>query len=103
MAKENFKMFKDMWEEGIRKIENEVIDNRGAVHIYNHFAMCRNHLHLVTPDYSSQDLNLEIELLRSRLGIALEIAHTKFMLQNRSLWVRIIESIVRVVQKVPKS
>ena len=34
MAEENFKMLKDMWEEGIRKIESEVIDDRGAMHAH---------------------------------------------------------------------
>ena len=103
MAEENFKIFKDVWEEGIRKIENEVIDNRGAMLIYNQFRLCTEYLILTMfkPELTPK-FNLEIELLESRLTISLEIAHTKYMLQNRSLWVKIIESISRAVQKVPK-
>ena len=104
MAEENFKMFKDIWEEEIKKIKNGVIDNCGSLRIYGCFSLCENSLILsmktrfeLTPEF-----NLEIELLKARLTIALEIAHTKYMLQNRSLLVKIIESISRAVQKVPK-
>lgn len=104
MAEENFKMFKDVWEEEIKKIENGVIDNRGSLHIYDCFSLCKNFLiqSLKTRFELTPNFNLEIELLKTRLTIALEIAHTKNMLQNRSLLVKIIESISRAVQKVPK-
>lgn len=104
MAKENFKMFKDVWEEEIKKIENGVIDNRGSLLIYDHFSLCENSLiqSMKTRFELTPEFNLEIELLKARLTIALEIAHTKYMLQNRSLLVKIIESISRAVQKVPK-
>lgn len=103
MTEENFKMFKDMWEEEIRKMKNAVIDNRGAMLIYNQFRLCRENLILTMLKLElTPKINLELELLESRLTIALEIAHTKYMLQNRSSWVKIIESISRAVQKVPK-
>ena len=103
MAEENFKMLKDMWEEGIRKIESEVIDDRGAMLIYNQFSLCTEYLiHTMLKPELTPKFNLEIELLKSRLTIALEIAHTRYLLQKPSFWVRILESIARIVYKVPK-
>jgi hypothetical protein len=103
MAEENFKMFKDMWGEEIKKIENGIIDNRGAMLIYNRFSICESVLILSMVNFElTPKFNLEIELLQSRLKIALEIAHTRYLLQKPSFWVSTLESIARIVHRVPK-
>jgi hypothetical protein len=51
----------------------------------------------------TMNMHQESLLLESKLSRALETARTKYALQNRGLWVRIIESISKIVYRVPKS
>jgi hypothetical protein len=96
MAEGNFKMFKETWGEEIRKIASGALNNRGVRLIYTQFSLCRHYLEgtMFKHDLTS-GFNLEMELLESRLTVALAIAHTRYILQNRSLWVKIVESISR--------
>ncbi len=101
MSGNNLERFKDTWNEEIRKIENEIIDNSTSRSIYNQFRM---DLILLKTNMRrielTGDVFLELELLESRLKRALGIARTHFELQNRSLKVRIIESVADIVRSI---
>ncbi|MBN1762203.1 MAG: hypothetical protein JW878_03855 [Methanomicrobia archaeon] len=103
MIEENFKIFKEFWEEEIKKIENAVIDNRSSRLIYNQFSLTKELLIMTMTKFDlTAKFNLEIGLLDTKLTTALEMAHTRYMLQNRSLWVKLIDSISRVISRAPR-
>jgi hypothetical protein len=103
MSKENFEKFKNAWEKEINKIENNVIDSQGAWLIYNRFSIdVLNLLMSMSSREFTWDMSLEKSLLESKLTRALEIARTKYKLESRSLWVRILESIKETFIQIPK-
>jgi len=104
MQKTNFEIFEKTWLEQISKIEKEVIDTRGALLLYTAFRRDRITLKTTIPPVAfTWDLFLKLNLLESKLIRAIETARTKYALQNRSLWVRIVESIAGTAMKLPMS
>jgi hypothetical protein len=103
---EMFNSFKETWEEQIKKIENQVLDNRAVMNIYNFFQNDERALLDIIPVMQfifSNEMYQEIYLLESRLVVALETARIKYSLQNKTLWVRVIEGISKIVYRMPKS
>lgn len=104
MNETNLDKLKNTWEEEIKKIENEVIDNRGTWLIYNRFEIDTLHIvrSLNRQEFTSE-VSLDIGLLKSKLTRALEIARTRYTLQNHSLWVKFTQSIASGFRGVPKA
>lgn len=104
MNETNLDKFKNTWEEEIKKIENEVIDNRGTWLIYNRFEIDTLHIirSLNRQEFTSE-VSLDMGLLKSKLTRALEIARTRYTLQNHSLWVKFTQSIASIFRGVPKA
>ena len=103
MSGNNLERFVDTWNEEIRKIENEIIDNTTHCSIYNQFVIGRIILKTNMRRFErTGDMFIELDLLESRLIRALGITRTNFKLQNRSLKVRIMESVADIVRGVLK-
>ena len=86
MSKQTFENFKKLWEEEIAKIRNESIDGDGVRLINLHFDLNK---HILIMNMSSKEftgeVHLELEMLESKLEIALQIAHSRFRLKNRGI------------------
>jgi len=103
MPKDAFENFKKSWEGEIAKIENRPIDSRGVYRIYLHFQDQRVMLEMDMDEEKRTKTCLDLDGLESKLIIALETARSRYKLENRGLWARIIEGIVEILYKIPKS
>lgn len=93
--------FKKTWLEEIAKIEKRAIDSRGVYLVSLQFDRDKILFEMgLTEEEFTHDLWLELEMLESKLSIALETARSRYELQNRSLWARIIESISGVIYAI---
>ena len=103
MSKDKIENFKKSWLEEIAKIETRAIDSHGVYLIYLRFDR-EKHLFIMglTEEEFTHDVLLELDILESKLSIALETARSKYRLQNLSLWARIIEGIGGIIYKLPK-
>jgi len=104
MSKEKVETFKKSWLEEIAKIEKRAIDSHGVYLIYLQFVRDISILKmgLRREKEFSHDVLLELNMIESKLSIALETARSKYRLQNRTLWARIIEGIGGIIYKIPK-
>jgi hypothetical protein len=98
-----FERFKQTWKEQIKKIENEVLDTRAVWNVYKCFQYDERVLFDSIQVLDLMKISQEISLLDSKLVIALETARTKYSLQNKTLWVRVIEGISKIVYRMPQS
>jgi len=103
MFKEKIENFKKSWLEETAKIEKRAIDSHGVYLIYLQFVRDRHILEMgLNEEEFSHDVLLELDMLESKLSIALETARSRYRLQNRTLWARIIEGIGGIIYKIPK-
>jgi hypothetical protein len=83
LFEQNVEQFKATWNDLIPKIETNVIDGDGVSRILLYFG-CYNDLFFgANKDDDVAKYRLELELMESRLIVALEVAHSKFRLANR--------------------
>jgi len=100
MPKDALENFKRFWEGEIAKIEKEAIDNDGVNLIRLHFEKDRLLLETsMNEEDFTQEVHLELNMLESKLTVALETARSRYRLRNRGLWARIFGGIV---EKLPK-
>ena len=96
MPKDTFENFKGFWEGEIAKIEKEAIDNDGVNLIRLRFEHDSLHLEMsMNEEYFTKEMHLELNMLESKLTVALEIARSRYKLRNRGLWARIFGGIVK--------
>ena len=100
MVESNYRKFKEVWQKEIEKLEKEILDTRGVSLIYLSFE--RDKMWLKITSQLSQDQIFELKLLESQLRRALETARTRYILQSKSWWVRIIEGIAGIIRGAPK-
>jgi hypothetical protein len=103
MPVEEFEKFKKSWLEEIAKIENRAIDTQGVYRIYNHF---RLDVLYVKIDMTEKEFNKqfnEMNILDSKLRVALETARSRYNLENHGLWARIAEGIGGAIYRIPKN
>jgi hypothetical protein len=99
-----FDEFKKSWLEEISKIENRAIDSEGVYRIYLQYMTGSLMLHIDrVEDESTRDFRRELTILESKLVVALETARSKYRLQNRGLWARIIEGIAGTRYRFPRN
>ena len=103
MSIEAFEKFEKSWLEEIAKIENRAIDSEGVYLIYLKFRQDVGHLSLVMTDEEMDKVYNEIDILDSKLTVALETARSKFRLQNFGLWARVAEGVGGMIYRIPKS
>lgn len=86
MSKQTFENLRQFWEEEIGNIRNEAIDGDGVRFIRLHFDLNRHLFTLgMNEEDFTRDVHLELEMLESKLEIALQIAHSRFRLKNRGI------------------
>ena len=103
MSKDKIEKFKKAWLEEITKIEKRAIDSHGVYLLHLRFRIDRGIFNLgLNRAEFTYDVMLELNLLESKLRVALETARSRYRLQNRSLWARIIEAISGMIYKIPK-
>ena len=102
MSKDTLENLEKFWGEEIAEIKKEAIDNRGVYLIYLQFQMDTTLLVASLGSGFTREIHLELDMLESKLTIALETARSRFKLQNRGLWARIIEGIGGIIYKIPK-
>jgi hypothetical protein len=90
MAKTDFEMFERSWLEEIAKLDKGMIDGHGAQQLYLNFDRDIIRLKMSMPALSAPNMGLEIGLLRSKLTRAIEMAHTRYDLQNKKLLAKIL-------------
>lgn len=103
MSIETFEKFRKSWLEEIAKIENRAIDSEGVYSIYSKF---RQDVFYIKIDMTEDEFNkqfIEINMLNSKLTVALETARSRYRLENRGLWARIAEGIGGAIYRVPKA
>jgi len=100
MSKGTLEIFKENWERQIAKIEKEAIDSDGVNLIRLHFQRDRAILELSMNEREfTRQVQVELDMLESKLTIALETARSRYRLRNRGLWARIFGGII---EKIPK-
>jgi len=101
MSKTTLKDFKEFWEGEIVKIEKEAIDSDGVHAIYLRFDLAK-HLFIMglDEDEFTHDVYLELEMLEAKIARALETARSKYRLENRGLWSKVIGG---MIDKIPKN
>jgi len=99
MPKDILENFKKSWEGEIAKIEKEAIDGNGISLIRLHFEHGKLMLEMNRTEESFTEEMHELDMLKSKLEVALQIAHSRYRLQNRSLWARIFGGIFK---KIPE-
>jgi len=103
MSKDRIENFKKSWLEEIAKIEKRAIDSHGVYLLYLEFDRDKHLLVLgLDEEEFTHDVLLELDMLESKLAIALETARSRYRLQNRGLWARIIEGIGGIIYRIPK-
>jgi hypothetical protein len=105
MSRELLEKFKKSWLEEIEKIQDRAIDSEGVHSIYSDFSSARSYLQvkLMLNNSSDEDFMEELDIIESKLVIALETARSRYRLKNRGLWARIAEGIGGIIWKIPKS
>lgn len=96
MSQDSLEKFKDFWSEQADKIEKGVIDDHGVHMIYLQYRVSQGILRLNLQRFTSE-IWLELEMIGSRLRVALEMARTRYSLQSKSLWAKITDSLARIV------
>jgi hypothetical protein len=86
--------FTNAWTEIIEELDKGVIDSHGAYMLYLRFRIDRSLLQLHFRDTT---------LLESKLRRALEMAHSRYALQNKGIWARITESIATIIWGIRRS
>jgi len=103
MSKDKIESFKKSWLEEIAKIEKQAIDSRGVYLIYLSFDRDKHVFKMgLTEEEFSHDVLQELDMVESKLSIALETARSRYELQNRSFWGRVIESISEIIYEILK-
>jgi hypothetical protein len=97
------KEFLDTWTNQILKIEITPIDNRGFVHFYAQFRINKKRIECYLTDEETEEYLATLHNMESKLLVALHIARSLYQLQNRSMWLRFVESITAItIRKLPK-
>ena len=99
MCKAKFENFKKTWEEIIAKVENEAIDGDGVDIIRTHFELDESSFMLDLNESEFDEVYMDMKLLKSKLEVALQIAHSRFRLRNRGILARIFGGIVEKIRK----
>lgn len=98
MAKVALEDFKKNWEEQIAKIEKQALDNEAVYNINLHFdkdkLRFKTFLH---EEEFTHDMLLELDMLESKLVVALETANSRFKLENRGILARAFDGILRKI------
>jgi hypothetical protein len=97
-----FEKFKKSWLEEIEKIENRAIDSEGVYRIYTRFLGDVLQLRIGMTDEEEDRLDNDINMLESKLTVALETARSRFRKENFGLWARIAEGIGGIRYRIPK-
>jgi hypothetical protein len=105
MSVEAFEKFKKSWLQEIAKIENRAIDSEGVHSIYLHFDRDRLwiQMHMMLESDLMRNFVAELDIIESKLIVALETARSRYRLENRGLWARIAEGIGGIIYRIPKS
>jgi len=102
-SSEILEKFIKSWQEEIPKIENRAIDSEGVYRIYENFRKDVL-LYLALEELKGFDNQFnEINVIGSKLVVALETARSRYRLENRGLWARIAEGIGGLVWRIPKT
>lgn len=104
MSKSKIDKFKSFWLKEIEKIQKRAIDSRGTYLIMLDFDMNKQIFKMGMDNSEfTHDAWLELEMLESQVRIALETARSRYKLQNRSLWARIVEGIAGIVYNLRRA
>ena len=92
MTKVSLDAFKREWEEQIAKIENRELDDDAVRMIRLNFDLNKIQfkMFLKEEEIEDDDAYLKLDLLESKLEVALETANCRFKLQNRGVWARAV-------------
>jgi hypothetical protein len=87
--------FERTWLEIIDKLDRGVIDGRGAQQLYLSFDRDELRVRMGLPNTSIKagEISRRIDLLRSRLTTAIEMAHSRFDLQYKKTLAKILISV----------
>jgi cyclopropane fatty-acyl-phospholipid synthase-like methyltransferase len=76
-------------EEQIAKIEARALDNEAVSRISLHFDSEKDNFEMpLDEEVKYTDVLFELEMLESKLQIALETANSRFKLENRGIWAK---------------
>lgn len=90
MTKVSLDDFKREWEEQIAKIENRELDDDAVRMIRLNFDLNKIKFQMFLKEEEIEDdgAYLKLDMLESKLEVALETANCRFKLQNRGVWAR---------------
>ena len=90
MSENSLGNFKKNWEPQIAKIEKEAIDSDGVNLIRLQFDRDKHLFEMgLNQSEFTHEVYLELDMLESRLTVALEIARSRFKLEHRGILARI--------------
>jgi hypothetical protein len=101
LSKVTFSDFKKSWEEQITKIETRALDNDAVSRISLHFDLDKLHFQMSLDEEEKEetDVLIGLNMLESKLQIALETANSRFRLENRGIWAKAFNGIFDKVGK----
>ena len=102
MTDDTLETFKKHWLEEISKIENRAIDYRGYLTIHRSFLIEKMYVRNRLTKEETSKARIELEMLESKLRVALETARCRYSLQSRGLWARIAESVAGIAHRTSK-
>ncbi|MEM1582835.1 MAG: hypothetical protein QXK89_10075 [Candidatus Bathyarchaeia archaeon] len=92
--------FKRKWKDMISKIEKEAIDGEGVTLIRLNFRKDKLLFEIdVERNEFTHEMFVELEILESELEAALQIANSKFKLENRRILARIFGGIFELISQ----
>ena len=95
MSKVALEDFKKSWDDQITKIEKQALDNAALRMIYLHYHKDETLFKMgLSAKEFTHDVMLNLDMLQSRLAIALETANSRFKLENRGIFAKIFSGIV---------
>lgn len=84
MAKVTLENFKKNWKEQIAKVEKQALDNENVSTIRLHFSKDKLKFKSgLSGKEFTRDVMLELDMLESKLTVALETANSRFKLENK--------------------
>jgi hypothetical protein len=100
MVKVTLEDFKKNWEEQIAKVEKQALDNEAVNMIRLYFD--ENELMFemgLSEQEFTHDIMLEIDMLESKLAVALETANSRFKLENRGIIARAFNGLLEKISR----
>jgi hypothetical protein len=91
VLKGDFQNLRRDWLAEITKIETQAIDDEGVANTQLRFNMDRRHVEMFMTESEFDGVSMELDLLQSKLTVALEGARSRFKLRHRGILVGFLE------------